>query len=215
MEKLTASQVLAMDDLGDWRVMLGALRTRFATPDMSAGAVFVRRMVDAANAANHHPDLQVSYGHVDVDLTTHDAGGLTTLDVEMARTITAIAAELELAPAPQERQVMEYAVDALDIDAVRPFWAAVTGLEPDGRGDLPASGTGVIAVWFQQMDEPRPQRNRIHLDVAVPLDLAEERVAAAVAAGGTLLSDAAAPRFWVLADAEGNEVCVCTAAGRD
>ncbi|WP_420114264.1 VOC family protein [Pseudactinotalea sp.] len=215
MEKFTASQVLAMDGLADWRVMLGALRSRFVTPDMSAGAAFVARMVEAANAANHHPDLQVSYGHVDVDLTTHDAGGLTSRDVDMARTISALAAEAGLDAEPAQRQVMEYAVDALDIDAVRPFWVAVTGLEPDERGDLPAAGTGVVAVWFQQMDQPRPQRNRIHLDVTVPLEEAEGRVAAAVAAGGTLLSDAAAPRFWVLADAEGNEVCVCTAAGRD
>lgn len=204
-----------MEDLDDWRVMLGALCARFRTPDMSAGAEFLRRVVEAANAANHHPDVQVSYGHVDVDLTTHDAGGLTMLDVEMARTISAIAAEAGLTASPRERQVMEYAVDALDIDAVRPFWAAVTGLSPDDRGNLPAEGAGVVAVWFQQMDAPRPQRSRIHLDITVPRDVAEARVAAAVEAGGSLVSDAAAPQFWVLADVEGNEVCVCTAAGRD
>lgn len=204
-----------MDGLADWRVVLGALRARFATPDMSAGAAFVSRMVEAANAANHHPDLQVSYGHVDVDLITHDAGGLTELDVEMARTISALAADAGLTATPTERQVMEYAVDALDIAAVRPFWEAVTGLAPDDQGNLPASGVGQIAVWFQQMDEPRPQRNRIHLDVVVPVDVADARVAAALAAGGRVVSDARAPAFVVLADVEGNEVCLCTAAGRD
>jgi 4a-hydroxytetrahydrobiopterin dehydratase len=60
------------------------------------------------------------------------------------------------------------------------------------------------------MDAPRPQRNRIHIDVTVPHDQAEARVAAALAAGGTLLSDTRAPAFWVLADPEGNEACVCT-----
>jgi 4a-hydroxytetrahydrobiopterin dehydratase len=65
------------------------------------------------------------------------------------------------------------------------------------------------------MDAPRPQRNRIHLDVDVPHDAAAERIAAALAAGGTLLSDSAAPAFYVLADAEGNEVCICTWQGRD
>ncbi len=65
------------------------------------------------------------------------------------------------------------------------------------------------------MDEPRPQRNRIHLDVIVPHDVAEERVAAALAAGGRLVSADRAPAFWVLADAEGNEACVCTWQGRD
>ena len=66
------------------------------------------------------------------------------------------------------------------------------------------------AIWFQQMDEPRPQRNRIHFDITVPHDQAEARIAAAIAAGGHLVSDDQAPAFTVLADPEGNEVCVCT-----
>jgi 4a-hydroxytetrahydrobiopterin dehydratase len=70
-------------------------------------------------------------------------------------------------------------------------------------------------VWFQQMDAPRPQRNRIHLDVIVPHDVAEERVAATLAAGGRLVSADRAPAFWVLADVEGNEACVCTWQGRE
>jgi 4a-hydroxytetrahydrobiopterin dehydratase len=216
MEQLSYREIAALDGLEDWRVMLGALRTRFATPDMSAGAAFVSAVVEAANAADHHPDLTLTYPAVDVDLTTHDAGGLTMKDVEMARTISRIAVEHGLRPEPGGRQVWEYAVDGIDLTAIRPFWAAVTGLRPDEQGDLPARGPGEIAVWFQQMDEPRhDQRNRIHLDVTVPVEDAEGRVAAALAAGGTLVSDAAAPAFWVLADTEGNEVCVCTAAGRD
>jgi 4a-hydroxytetrahydrobiopterin dehydratase len=70
-------------------------------------------------------------------------------------------------------------------------------------------------VWFQQMDAPRPQRNRIHIDVWVPYDQAESRVAAAIAAGGHLLTDEYAPAFWVLADPEGNEACVASIKGRD
>ena len=65
------------------------------------------------------------------------------------------------------------------------------------------------------MDEPRIQRNRIHLDVTVPHDVAQQRIAAALAAGGTLVSDTAAPAFWILADPEGNEACICTWQGRD
>ena len=49
----------------------------------------------------------------------------------------------------------------------------------------------------------------------VPHDQAESRVAAAIAAGGHLVSDTQAPAFWVVADAEGNEVCVCTWQDRD
>lgn len=59
------------------------------------------------------------------------------------------------------------------------------------------------------MAEPRTERNRIHIDVYVPREQAEHRVAAVVAAGGRLVTDEHAPSWWVLADAEGNELCVC------
>ena len=62
----------------------------------------------------------------------------------------------------------------------------------------------------QPMDAPRPQRNRVHIDVWVPHDQAEARVAAAIAAGGRLVTDEHAPGWWTLADAEGNEVDVAT-----
>ena len=60
------------------------------------------------------------------------------------------------------------------------------------------------------MDAPRPQRNRVHLDVTVAHDVAEARVDAALAAGGRLVDDSHARAFWVLADVEGNEACVST-----
>jgi 4a-hydroxytetrahydrobiopterin dehydratase len=65
------------------------------------------------------------------------------------------------------------------------------------------------------MDAPRPHRNRIHVDVVVPHDVAPQRLADALAAGGTLRSDREAPAFWVLADPEGNEACICTWQNRE
>jgi 4a-hydroxytetrahydrobiopterin dehydratase len=65
------------------------------------------------------------------------------------------------------------------------------------------------------MDAPRPQRNRMHIDVWVPHDQAEGRIAAAVAAGGRVVSDEHAPAWWTLADAEGNEADVATTRGRN
>jgi 4a-hydroxytetrahydrobiopterin dehydratase len=79
-------------------------------------------------------------------------------------------------------------------------------LDPHRRGP---------ALWFQQMDVPRPQRNRIHVDISVPHDQAEARVTAAIAAGGRLVSDRNAPEYWALADAEGNEADVATWLGRE
>ncbi|MER5185525.1 VOC family protein [Streptomyces sp. NPDC002896] len=74
-------------------------------------------------------------------------------------------------------------------------------IDPHGRG---------APLYFQHMDMPRPQRNRVHVDVFVPHDQAEARIAAAVAVGGRLVTDEHAPSHWVLADAEGNEAGVGT-----
>jgi len=65
------------------------------------------------------------------------------------------------------------------------------------------------------MDAPREQRNRIHVDVFVPDDQAQARVAAAVAAGGRVVYDAKAPFWWTVADPEGNEVDIPVAVGRE
>ena len=116
--------------------------------------------------------------------------------------------------------MLEIAIDALDIASIRPFWKAALGYgdEPGNAGPQDAIidpvGQGP-AIWFQQMTEPRPQRNRIHFDISVPHDEAHARIEAALKAGGMLVSDSEAPAFWVLADAEGNEACITTWQGRD
>ena len=66
------------------------------------------------------------------------------------------------------------------------------------------------AFWFQQMDAPRPQRNRIHLDIDVPNDEVDDRSRPSWRRVGTMVNDTWARAFWVLADPEGNEACLCT-----
>ncbi|MET1033855.1 MAG: VOC family protein, partial [Arthrobacter sp.] len=77
--------------------------------------------------------------------------------------------------------------------------------DPNGRVPL---------LWFQHTDAHETPRQRFHLDVWVPHDVAEERIEAAVAAGGTVVDAGQAPSFTVLADAEGNRGCVCTCLER-
>lgn len=207
---LTAPEFDALG-LADWRYQLNAILATFRAGSFPDAAAFVSAGADLAESHDHHPDIDVRYpDRVIVRLTTHAAGGLTTRDADLARDLSTLAAERGLATEPLAVQTVELAVDALDIDAVRPFWQAVLGYRAADDGSLTDPLGRGPAVWFQQMDAPRPQRNRLHLDVTVPHDIAEQRVAAALAAGGTLVSDGAARAFWVLADPEGNEVCVCT-----
>lgn len=217
---LSDADVTARVDARHWRVLLGRLHATFATGTFAAGLGLLERIAAAADEAGHHPDVDLRYPAVHVALVSHDANGLTERDVALAARISAIADELGVAGVPGGPQELEVAVDALDIAAVRPFWRAVLGYEdepppaPDASPALRDPAGRGPALWFQQMDAPRAQRNRIHLDVTVPHDVAEARVRAAIDAGGRLVSDAAAPAFWVLADVEGNEACICTWQGR-
>ena len=84
-EKRTARQISESEGLEDWRVLLRSLQASFRTGSMAKGVEFAARIGAAADEANHHPDLTITYPRVHVLLTTHDANGLTTRDVELAR----------------------------------------------------------------------------------------------------------------------------------
>ena len=214
-EKRTSTQVSESPGLEDWRVLLRTLQALFRTGSMANGIRFATAIGAAADAANHHPDLTITYSRIHVLLTTHETNGLTNRDVDLARAISALAVEHGATAEPTAVSQLEIAIDALDIPAVKPFWEAVLGCKRDRSGDIVDPYGRAPAFWFQQMDAPRPQRNRIHFDVTVPHDVAEQRIAAALAAGGTLVSDERAPAFWILADPEGNEACICTWQARD
>jgi 4a-hydroxytetrahydrobiopterin dehydratase len=216
-ERITAQQFHEAAGIADWRVLLfvdGAC-SHFKTGTFAKGLALVNAIGKLAEAANHHPDIDLRYTGVAVRLRSHDVDGLSQRDVDLARQISAAARELGVAADPTAVAAVNLTIDALDIPKVRPFWRAVLGYEEKGSEDLvDPHGVGP-SVWFQRMDAPRPQRNRIHVDISVPHDRAEARVKAAIAAGGRLVTDRFAPAWWTLADAEGNEADVATWMGRD
>ena len=202
-------------ELGDWRVILDRLHTRLLTGDFATGARLVGRIAEVADGLGHHPDVDLRYAHVTVSTVSHDVGRLTGRDRELAVAVSRLAREEGVEAAPHQVSAVEIALDVLDAPAVEPFWAAVLGYEPDGEHQLRDAAGRLAPLWFQQMQEARPGRGRFHLDVNVPHDIARQRVDDALAAGGRLVTDEFAPSWWVLADAEGNEVCVCTWQGRE
>ena len=171
-----------------------------------------------AEAADHNADVDLRSDGVSVRLTTTSPDHffwLSVRDVDLARQISAAARELDIPADPTAVQSVQVTIDALVLTEVMPFWRAVLGYREVGDEDLLDPRSDGPPFWFQQMDAPRPQRNRIHIDVWVPHDQAEARVAVAIAAGGHLVTDEYAPAWWVLADAEGNEACVASWMGRD
>lgn len=207
-DRISAQQFRDAGGVEDWRTIVGGgwACAYFRTGTFAAGVELVRAIGEVAAAANHHPDIDLRPEGVSVKLCTFDFGGLSEQDVAVARRISAAAAELGVPADPSCVQHVQVAIDALVGADVQPFWAAVLGYQMFGEEDVLDPLRRGPTFWFQQMDAPRPQRNRFHIDVYLPHDQVEARIAAALAAGGRIVNDANAPRWWTLADAEGNEV---------
>jgi pterin-4a-carbinolamine dehydratase len=229
MEQVLSRQEASetVQDFG-WRFLLGSLRTSVPVGSLAqAISLAADAVAVCGDDADQHLRIDARPDRVVFTLQSVERAAVTTRDAELALLISAAAdrsgllAQPEIeTEAPRSVQVLEIAIDALDIAGIRPFWRAVLGYTGEAGAEGPEDplvdpvGQGP-AVWFQQMDEPRPQRNRIHFDICVPHDEAPRRIEAALAAGGRLVSATRAPAFVVLADLEGNEVCVTTWQGRD
>lgn len=213
MEYVTvgADEIAALDGLDDWRFVVSAIHAQFELSSFAAAGAFVGAIADAADDAGHHPDVVLRYpAVVRVTLMTHALGLVTTEDISMARTISWLANDVGATTHATQAQVLEIAIDTVDASVIKPFWLAVLGYVDTPFNTIVDPLRIGPPVWFQRMDEPRNERNRFHLDVSVPHDIAEQRLAAALDAGGVLVTDEHARSWWVLADADGNEVCIST-----
>ncbi len=227
MDMLKNDQI-AEAELADWRKLGQGLHARYVVGDFGAGVRFVAAVGKAGDALNHHPRVTIGDGYVDLKLLSNDAvyrdgegtdhvvDWVTQQDVDLARRVTEIAAEQSIAADPGSITTMELALDTAHSAKVAPVWAALlTGsTEALGRGtigdDVRDATERVPILWFQDTDEHETPRQRFHVDVWVPADVAEQRIAAAVSAGGVVVDDSQAPSYTVIADHDGNKACVCT-----
>jgi 4a-hydroxytetrahydrobiopterin dehydratase len=216
MDKLSNHDILDAR-LDDWRKLCQALHARYRVPDFRAAGAFAVAVAEAAGVAGHQPDFRITQDVVDLSLCTREDGlWVTEKDIAMAREISEIARRQGLRPEPAAVTQLELALDAADQKRVGPFWAALlTGSTENEIYDSVFDPTGrVPSLWFQDTDEHEPPRQRWHFDLWLAPEAAQERIAAAVAAGGSVVYDDEAPAFTVLADPDGNRVCVCTCLNR-
>jgi 4a-hydroxytetrahydrobiopterin dehydratase len=218
-EKLSATQVREAG-LAGWRQIHRRIKARFRTGDFATGLALVKKIGAAAEAANHHPDIQLTYSDVIVTLTSHDVRGITSRDLDLARRISRHAAELGIRSDATGLTQLELGLDTALGPQLAPFYAALLGGEVEHGEPVDPSGQ-VPTVWWQEPagDETwalpeQPFEQRWHFDVWVAHDEGERRLQAVLNAGGRLISDRAAPAYWVVEDADGNRSCICTPAGR-
>jgi 4a-hydroxytetrahydrobiopterin dehydratase len=208
-EPLTHEQLQStLRELPGWSVVDGALQRQYVAPSHERALGLV------AEAIDHHPTIEFEHTRVTFRLRTWNPPAITTSDVELARRIAAVAADLGLHTddALDARPRLEICIDATDPAALLPWWAvALRYIEKDGELVDP-DGTGPT-VWFQEVPEAKTVKNRVHLDLWLPRREAAARRALLLSMGGRVLDehDSADDEeaFWVLADPEGNEACLC------
>jgi len=85
MSALSPTEIASrLGTLPDWRVESGELVRTFQFKDFRAAIAFVNKLADAAERAGHHPDIDIRYNRVRLGLVTHDAGGITAKDFDLA-----------------------------------------------------------------------------------------------------------------------------------
>ncbi len=188
----------------DWRKLAQKLHARFLIDAYADGVRFVAAVGEACQDAV--PDIRLGASFVDV----------ATRDADLAGRISSIAAEHGLTADPTAVAQLEIGLDTADLVELGPFWAAVlTGSTESFTGNDIFDPTGRVAnVWFQGTTPHETPRQRFHLDLWLPPEVVPGRIEVALAAGGKVVYDEEAPAFIVLADPQGNKICLCTAEGR-
>ena len=168
----------------------------FDAPSQVAGAELVGRIAQLVDG-NGLPDVELRASGLRVRIG--DSPDPSRADLDLAVAISAAAKDLGLAPVPAALQTMQFVVDAGDSTAVMSFWRTVLDYEGVGADGLEDPLRRDPAFSFRPLDQPRPLRNRIHVDVC----RAPEAV---VAIKAKLGQETYGAYDLTLADDEGNEV---------
>lgn len=201
-------EFLAADGLDDWVVLHGGATAVFSVGSF-AEAVRLADAVANIPGIEQQTLMTVASDRLTVRLT-RDVWQVETRHVDTARAVSETARSHGARPDRSAAQEVQLAIAAKPEEADVGFWRAVLGYESmadDNAVDPLGHGS---TVWMQELDPAKPLRHAMHVDVSVAREVAEERLAAALAAGGRIVDDSEAPRWWTLTDRAGNRVCIAS-----
>lgn len=199
---------IAADGVEDWVVCHGGPTAVFEVESLSDAAQLARHIAGAV-AEDSGITMTTAAGHLAVRLT-RDLWHLEPEHIDLARSVSAIARSRGAAPSRRAVQEVQLAIAALPNEIDLGFWRAALGYQQsadDAAVDPLGHGS---TVWMQDLDPSKTLRHAMHIDVSLASELAEERIAAALAAGGRIVDDSHAPRWWTLSDSAGNRLCIAT-----
>jgi 4a-hydroxytetrahydrobiopterin dehydratase len=196
-------EFLAADGVDDWVVLHGGATAVYKVGSIGEAAGLAAAVAEIDGLGGSGALLTIG----DASLTVRLVRGLGQLEprhIELARAVSAVASAHGAVPDRASVQEVQLAIaskpDALDVG----FWRTVLGYAPlahDAGVDPLGHGS---TFWMQDLDEAKPLRHAMHVDVSVSRDHVEERLAAALAAGGRITWES--DEHWTLADRAGNKV---------
>lgn len=200
-------EFLAAEGVEDWVVLHGGATAAFRVRSLGAAAQLADAVARVPGLEGEGVVLTLTDDRVSVRLT-RDVLGLEGRHVDLARAVSAAAQRHGAVPDRTCVHEVQLAIAAQPDDVDIGFWRVVlgyaamaddNGVDPLGHGST---------MWMQELDPEKPLRHAMHVDVSVAREQAPARLAAALAAGGRIVDDSAAPAFWTLADRAGNRVCI-------
>jgi 4a-hydroxytetrahydrobiopterin dehydratase len=198
-------EFLAADGVDDWVVLHGGATAVFKVGSIGEAARLTAAVAEIDGFEGSGALLTI----VDASLTVRLTRGpwqLESRHVDLARAVSEVASAHGAVADRASVQEVQLAIaskpDAVDVG----FWRAVLGYAPMGDdAGIDPLGHGSM-VWMQELDEAKPLRHAMHVDVSVARDHVQGRLAAALAAGGRVVWES--EEHWTLADRAGNRVCI-------
>jgi 4a-hydroxytetrahydrobiopterin dehydratase len=196
---------LAADGTSDWVVLHGGAAAAFHVVNLGEAARLAEAIAAVQGVETSSAVLTLTDATVTVRLT-RDLWHLEGHHVELARAISAVARSHGADAERTAVQEVQIAIAAKTGEADLAFWRAILGYMPSGDDNgVDPLGHG-STVWIQELDETKPLRHAMHLDVSLAREEAQNRLAAALAAGGRIVAQS--PEHWTLSDRAGNRVCI-------
>jgi 4a-hydroxytetrahydrobiopterin dehydratase len=197
---------LSAKGVEDWVVLHGGPTAVFKVGSL-VEAARLAEAVAAVPGLEQRTVMTVARNHLTVRLT-REMWGTEARHIEVVRAISKVARERGASADRSAVQEVQLAIAAKPTEIDLPFWRAVLGYAPmheDNAVDPLGHGS---TVWMQDLNPEKPLRHAMHVDVSVAREVAEQRLAAAVAGGGLIIDESSAPAAWILADRAGNKVCI-------
>ncbi len=198
---------LHAEGVEDWVVLHGGAVAVYRVESLAEGTKLAEAIGHVDGLDENRTLLTVTGDRVTVRLT-RGMFQLEPIHVDLARAVSAVARSTGVSADRGAAQEVQLAIAAQPGTIDVGFWRAVLGYSPrDDDNAVDPLGHG-STVWMQELDPSKPLRHAMHLDVSVAREHAGARLEAALAAGGRIVDDSAAPEAWILADRAGNKVCI-------